>query len=196
MSKAATRVLELFRRPSQGVTDVTHVTAPSIAHRNATVTPVTPITYRDEQSLNKAVTRLPAGASQVRSVALALGDSLPADISEGLSRLYTMSALPGFSQDRWMAALDATRQLSSTWAPRALSLGWKPEDLFGLHPRAPAARYDGMGLTFLLHPCDCVTLLTTDTAAIRSSGGAVLTFRRAFYPTEAVLAWLLTPDLN
>jgi hypothetical protein len=36
------------------------------------------------------------------------------------------------------------------WGREAERLGWAAEELFGLHPDAPIARYDRMGLLWML----------------------------------------------
>jgi hypothetical protein len=191
MSNAADRVLERLRRtPRQGVTGVTPVTVAPVTPITAVVTPATPVTCRAGQPRGHSVTGSTLGVTPTGCTAAGAG-ILPASISHGVSRLCAMSAPSGFSAARWAAALNAVRVIATGWASQALSLGWKAEDLFGLNPKAPAARYDGMGLAFLLHPGDSVTLLTTNTAAIRTSSGSTLTYHRALEPTGSVLAWLL-----
>ena len=51
-------------------------------------------------------------------------------------------------------------------------------DLFGVHPAAPASRFDAMGL-FLLIGGGEVIALTASSATIRRRSGAVLTYRRS-----------------
>ena len=36
------------------------------------------------------------------------------------------------------------------WGSEAAVLGWRTEDVFGIHPAAPSARYDAMGLVPLI----------------------------------------------
>jgi hypothetical protein len=52
-------------------------------------------------------------------------------------------------------------------------LGWRPEELFGLDPGAPMARYDQMGLIWMLRG---ETVISMTAATARLSGG--LTFYR------------------
>jgi hypothetical protein len=63
------------------------------------------------------------------------------------------------------------------WGDTAHQLGWTALDLFGVHPIAPAARFDIMGLLPLLHG-GAVIALTEDAAAIRRPSNAILTYRR------------------
>jgi hypothetical protein len=59
------------------------------------------------------------------------------------------------------------------WGHEAERLGWTAEALFGLHPAAPLARYDRMGLIWILKGEHVVALIATEA---RLSGG--LTFYR------------------
>ena len=54
---------------------------------------------------------------------------------------------------------------------------WTALDLFGVHPLAPAAGFDVMGLLLLIQG-GAVVALTDAAATIRRPSGAVLTFRR------------------
>jgi hypothetical protein len=78
--------------------------------------------------------------------------------------------------DRWRQAVDDGGRFLATWGEQAAALGWGPADLFGLHPTVPLARYDAMGLVWLLRGRRVVAL--TDTGAtIKTETGAV-TYRR------------------
>jgi hypothetical protein len=59
------------------------------------------------------------------------------------------------------------------WGKQAEALGWRPDELVGLDPVAPMARYDRMGLIWMLKGEYVVALTTTEA---RLSGG--LTFYR------------------
>jgi hypothetical protein len=63
------------------------------------------------------------------------------------------------------------------WGERAAALGWTTDDLFGLDPVAPMARYDGMGLLWLTRGCPVVAL-TTQSATIKMPTGNYLVFYR------------------
>jgi hypothetical protein len=69
----------------------------------------------------------------------------------------------------------------SRWGSAARSLGWTALDLFGVHPIAPAARFDVMGL-LLLTQGGAVVALTADGATVRRTTGAALSYQR---PTQA-----------
>jgi hypothetical protein len=67
------------------------------------------------------------------------------------------------------------------WGAKALELGWTGEDLFGLDPVAPMARYDAIGLVWLLRGREHVSELTATHA--RLSGGN--TFYRQAKPVPS-----------
>jgi hypothetical protein len=82
------------------------------------------------------------------------------------------------SPDRWNHVLSDAENFMTRWGSAAHSLGWTALDLFGVHPAAPAARFDVMGL-LLLTQGSAVVALTTGAAMIRRPSGAVLTYRRS-----------------
>jgi hypothetical protein len=57
---------------------------------------------------------------------------------------------PTDSERRWRQACDDARRFLDQWGETAAKLGWTSADLFGLHPIAPLARYDVMGLIWVL----------------------------------------------
>jgi hypothetical protein len=79
---------------------------------------------------------------------------------------------------RWREALKDGRRFLETWGSQAANLGWTANDLFGLHPIEPLARYDAKGLVWLLHGRPVVALTATE-ATIQASSGATLSFKRA-----------------
>jgi hypothetical protein len=85
---------------------------------------------------------------------------------------------------RWQQAVDDGGRFLCSWGEQAAALGWSDDDLFALHPVAPDARYDTMGLVWLLRGRPVVAL-TASTAAIRTPSGSTLTYRRALaQPTK------------
>jgi len=79
---------------------------------------------------------------------------------------------------RWARYIeDARAFLSSDWFEQARSLGWTIEDLFGADDAKPYARLDRAGLVLLLNG-DQMVKLTSDAAAIATSMGARLVYRR------------------
>jgi hypothetical protein len=86
---------------------------------------------------------------------------------------------------RWRQAIEDDRRFLGRWGEQAEALGWTAKDLLGLHqpPDKPhpsysrLSRYDETGLIWLLHGRKVVAL-TEATAAIESSTGAVMVYRR------------------
>ena len=82
------------------------------------------------------------------------------------------------SPDRWLALLLDAESFLNRWGNAAYQLGWTALDLFSVHPEAPSARFDKMGLALLICGGE-VIVLTAQSATIRRASGAVLTYRRA-----------------
>lgn len=88
--------------------------------------------------------------------------------------------------DRWQQAVHDSRCFLAKWGDKAAALGWTPQDLFGLHtpPEQPhpsydrLGRYDQIGLVWLLNG-RLVVALTETSAAVQTSGGTSLVYRRA-----------------
>jgi hypothetical protein len=51
----------------------------------------------------------------------------------------------GILNPRWVPAIKDAGDFLAAWGEQASALGWSADDLFGLHPTAPLARYDHMG---------------------------------------------------
>ena len=85
--------------------------------------------------------------------------------------------------------MDDRGRFLDRWGRVAADLGWSPLDVFGLHPRAPALRLDGMGLVALIGGGDVVAV-TAISATIRSASGHELVYLRRI-SGEAVAAWEL-----
>ena len=76
-------------------------------------------------------------------------------------------------RDRWHQFINDAGLFLDRWGRQAEALGWRADELFGLDPDAPTARYDRMGLIWMLHG-ETVIDITATTARL-SSG---LTFYR------------------
>jgi len=104
--------------------------------------------------------------------------------SDGLARLSN-------PDPRWQQLLhDAQTFLTSPWAPRAMALGWEERALFGLHPRAPFARYEARGLVPALEGRRLLCLSESCAAMQAPSGARLSLYRAALDPyREAVPFW-------
>jgi len=100
----------------------------------------------------------------------------PTPFGEALTELVNHRP-EGVGEARWHEALRDGRSFVEMWGRQATDLGWTANDLFGLHPIVPLARYDAMGFVWLLHGRPIVALTATE-ATIRASFGATLSFRK------------------
>lgn len=112
---------------------------------------------------------------------------------EGIAMLRRDEPPPGFAMPRWEMLVDAGQRLLDRWGKQAVRLGWTTEDLFGVHPAAPAARYDVAGLVLFVHDGEVVTI-TEQTAAIRARDGNYLVYRRSAQ-IGAVPIWSVVPPV-
>jgi hypothetical protein len=99
-----------------------------------------------------------APAGVYREALASLAARLPEDVPENRRRRFLADA----------------ESFLDTWADPANQMGWTAEDLFGLHPLAPVARYDRMGLIWTLKGERVVALTAT---GARLSGGLTI-YRR------------------
>jgi len=100
-------------------------------------------------------------------------------ISEHVRKSGNLSEPPGdVPPARWYAFLNDLESIEkSGLADRARALGWSDTDLYGCDPDRPYARIDRAGLVWLLNG-GRVVALKTDAAAIETSTGARLVYRR------------------
>jgi hypothetical protein len=121
-------------------------------------------------------------------------EGLPEDWREGLCRLPHLAEPPGFTEERWRVGVWWARRIAHEHGSAAFVMGWSAERLFGLYPDAPATRYDGMGLAFLMRPGEVIVSLDDDQAIIRALSGTQHRVRRNHRLPTARPAWnLQTP---
>ena len=91
---------------------------------------------------------------------------------------------------RWQQFIDdCGRFLDLGWANRAEAWGWGPLELFGCYRERPLARYDHMGLLWILQGRRLVAL-RADSATIDTLTGSLQTYRRVPIDCDrAVVAW-------
>ena len=105
------------------------------------------------------------------AIAIELG-GVPAIYASRFARLQAQPPAE-VPRDRWHQFINDAGLFLDPWGRQAEALGWRPEELFGLDPDAPMARYDRMGLIWMLHGETVIDITAT---AARLSGG--LTFYR------------------
>jgi hypothetical protein len=78
-------------------------------------------------------------------------------------------------RERWDRFINDAGLFLDRWGRQAEALGWRPDELIGLHPDASMARYDRMGLIWILRG---ETVLDISDTAARLSGGLTI-YRKA-----------------
>ena len=73
-------------------------------------------------------------------------------------------------RDRWDQFINDAGLFFDRWGKQAEALGWRADELFGLDPCAPLARYDRMGLIWMVKSERVVALTATEA---RLSGGLI-----------------------
>ncbi len=106
-----------------------------------------------------------------RAAHLEFDGGLPRGWAEHFARLIVGEPPGDFSPTRWQAALDGALTFADQWAREAHRLGWVADEVFGLHPTAPAARVDCRGLAWLLGDGSEVVAMDRSGAEIRTPGG-------------------------
>ena len=117
-------------------------------------------------------------------------DGVPRDWAEGFAQLCTMPRPSAYTQKRWEQILNDGGLFLDQWKTQVIALGWRPADVFGVCPDAPAWRYDRMGLVPLLEGRR-VFAITSNAARIACNGGEALTFFRNTMDAHAVALWEL-----
>jgi hypothetical protein len=104
--------------------------------------------------------------------------------THALARAFTdlkASRAAKIDDARWHQAVVDGEAFLARWSEQVEWLGWTAEQLFGLHPTAPLARYDQMGLVWLLRG-RTVVALTEKAAAIQTISGGTTSFYKFHRP--------------
>jgi hypothetical protein len=89
-------------------------------------------------------------AVEARAAHLEFDAGLPRSWAEPFARLLCSGPPGDFDPVRWQKVVDGGLKFADQWGAKAYQLGWAAEDIFGLHPLAPAARNDFKGIAWLL----------------------------------------------
>jgi hypothetical protein len=95
-----------------------------------------------------------------------------------LTALKERDPVEWMSAERWRFLISDAENFLPRWGSAAHSLGWTALDLFGVHPAAPAVRFDVMGLLPIMNG-GAVVNLTDGAATLRARSGVTLTYRRS-----------------
>ena len=126
-----------------------------------------------------------------RAVLLAVPEGAPDEWVQGVADLLAAAPHPAWTDKTWKTLQDDALAFLQQWAGQAHRLGWDGLDLFAVHPSAPVARLDCMGLVPLLKGRPVVAF-TKDDATIKAASGGALTYRRhPCPPAGRCLVWEL-----
>jgi len=112
--------------------------------------------------------------------------------AEALARLDPNNPPHDVPLDRWQRFIEDCECFHRLgWANRAEALGWGPLDLFGCDRERPLARYDHMGLLWIIQGRKLVAL-KAETATVDTLTGSLQIYPRVpIGPDRIVLAWEL-----
>ena len=129
-------------------------------------------------------------AFEERAALVEYGAGVPREWAEGFAQLDLATPPMGFDQRRWRTLINDGGKFLDHWGAEAARLGWSALDVFGVHPIAPAARFDAAGLVLLISSGE-VLAINHMSATIKSrSSNSTLTYLRT--PREgAVALWAL-----
>ena len=118
------------------------------------------------------------------------GGAIPAEWTKQIALLESREPRLGMSPLHRSQFVRDARRFLAEWGAEAARLGWSAEDLFGVHPLAPEARYDVMGIVPLIRGNEVIAI-SKHRATIRTPGGGLLTYYRYRPNTGAGAVWEL-----
>jgi hypothetical protein len=134
-----------------------------------------------------------AELEEERAAIIEFDGRTPRAWAEALARLDPANPPADVPLARWQQFIDdCGRFLDLGWANRAEALGWGPLHLFGCDRERPLARYDHMGLLWILQGRKLVAL-TPDSAKIDTLTGSLQSYsRRPVKMDRVTLPWDLS----
>jgi hypothetical protein len=114
----------------------------------------------------------------------------PGSWVSGVRALEYGTPLEAFGPARWDQLIQDSLRFINQWGDEAASLGWTDIDLFGVHPSAPAYRFDCMGLVLLITGRKILEL-NVGRAVLLSPRGSRLTYRRLIETGKSTPLWHL-----
>jgi hypothetical protein len=191
MSDLRDRLLRVFAGIAKdGVTGVSGVTAakpPKSAgytgHTRHTAADTARATGTSAKAITSTADRTEPGVAE-------RGGAIPAEWARHIALLKSNEPRLGMSPLHWSQFVRDARRFLAEWGAEAARLGWSAEDIFGVHPLAPEARYDLMGLVPLIRGNEVVGI-SEHRATIGTPGGGHMTYYRYRPNTGAVAVWEL-----
>jgi hypothetical protein len=190
MSDLRDRLLRVFAGMAKdGVTGVAGVTAAKPPKSGGYTGYTGHTTANTTDTIGDAVKAITSTDREEPAVAERSG-GVPAEWTKQIALLKSGEPRLGMSPVHWSQFVRDARRFLQEWGAEAARLGWSAEDLFGVHPLAPEARYEVMGIVPLIRGNE-VAAISEHRATIRVSGGGLLTYYRYRPNTGAVAVWEL-----
>jgi hypothetical protein len=145
----------------------------------------------DAARARKAELRTMADRGFIAEAIVVYASGYPAEWRTGLTALDPNRPPPNFPAPWWRGVIRDAQLFLSVWGRQAADLGWTALDLFGVHPKVPAARFSHMGLLLLVNG-GRVVVISAESAIIEQQSGSRLTYTRRPPEPECVPLW----DLN
>lgn len=121
-----------------------------------------------------------ADAIEERAAIIEHDAGLPRAWAESFARILCSPPPGDFADhpDRRQSILDGALRFADAWGAEAHWQGWTVEEVFGLHPTHPAARYDRRGLAWLLADGARVVAIDENGADIVNARGVASRYYR------------------
>jgi hypothetical protein len=188
------RLLRVFAGIAKdGVTGVSGVTAasPPKSAGYTGYTGHTGYTPADTTRVTEEASKVVTPATDREKVAVGeVGKGVPAEWAKRIALLKSGEPRLGMTPLHWSQFVRDARRFLAEWGAEAARLGWSAEDIFGVHPLAPEARYDVMGILPLIRGNEVVAI-SEHRAIICTPGGGHMTYYRHRPNSGAVAVWEL-----
>jgi hypothetical protein len=190
MSDLRNRLLRVFASMAKdGVTGVSGVTAAK-PPKSGGYTGYTGRTAANQTPVPRTAAKAVTSTDREEPAVAERSGGVPAEWTKRIALLKSGEPRLGMSPLHWSQFVRDARRFLAEWGAEAARLGWSAEDLFGVHPLAPEARYDVMGIVPLIRGNEVVAI-SEQRATIRVSGGGLLTYYRYRPNSGAVAMWEL-----
>jgi hypothetical protein len=188
------KALEALANRRAGIVTNQNPQVVTVVTRPAAVTTVTTAsTERGDKGSSPILARFQAHRRSVTSVTTVTTD-LDLRARFAVDRLRSMAPPESFDPAKWHQLLIDADRFIQRWWDRAELSGWSDKELFGVHPRAPTARFDAMGLILLIRGGEVVDL-DEKCARISTVGRSLMSCSKPRY-TDAVPVWTLTDSFS
>lgn len=150
---------------------------------------VTAVTFRSPGGYSAASPNCSIKQEHSAAVTSVTAVTTSEDAPFALRRLRLMLLPDSFRAEFFRQLIIDSERFFDRWSGTINVGSWSDINLFGVHPRAPLARYDAMGLLLLVRGREVIEL-HADHARIGSAGRSTLTYQKKI-SAEAVPVWEL-----